>query len=134
MQDTIDQLIINPPFEEPAQPWSYEREVRQFALRPRRRPAGHLVATPRAQAFAGRRSSKTVFVVAPGLTVKSRLQVLIPSNATNFYDEFHVVPPGLEDKLRQGRVRVRNWHTLSWETDEQIAKEKGVDKRGAKSD
>jgi type III restriction enzyme len=31
-------------------------------------------------------------------------------------------------------VRVCNWHTLSWETDEQIAKKRGVDKRGEKSD
>ncbi|NLJ50133.1 MAG: type III restriction endonuclease subunit R, partial [Candidatus Atribacteria bacterium] len=28
----------------------------------------------------------------------------------------------------------RNWHVLNWENDEQIAKKKGVDKRGAKSD
>ena len=38
------------------------------------------------------------------------------------------------EKLRQGRVLVRNWHALDWETEEQIAKKKSVDKRGAKSD
>jgi type III restriction enzyme len=59
-----------------------------------------------------KRFSKHVFVVAPGLTVKSRLQVLQPSNADNYYDEFNIVPPGLHDKLRQGKVLIRNWHTM----------------------
>ncbi len=58
------------------------------------------------------RFSKNVFVVAPGLTVKSRLQVLLPAGPGNYYDEFDVVPLGLRDKLRQGRVIVRNWHAL----------------------
>ncbi len=81
-----------------------------------------------------KRYSKNIFVVAPGLTVKSRLQVLKPSSAGNYYDEFRLIPPGLEDKLRQGKVQVRNWHALGWETEEKIAKKKGVDKRGALSD
>ena len=81
-----------------------------------------------------RRFCKNVLVIAPGLTVKSRLQVLIPSSAGNYYDEFNIVPPGEADKLRQGKVLVRNWHVLNWETDEKIARKKSVDKRGAKSD
>ncbi|MCJ7546590.1 MAG: DEAD/DEAH box helicase family protein [Deltaproteobacteria bacterium] len=80
------------------------------------------------------RFSKYVFVVAPGLTVKSRLQVLIPSAPGNYYDEFNIVPPGLLDKLRQGKILIRNWHVLHWETEEKIAKKKSVDKRGVKSD
>ena len=46
------------------------------------------------------RYSKHIFVVAPGLTVKSRLQVLEPAGKNNFYDEFNIVPPALLDKLR----------------------------------
>ena len=79
------------------------------------------------------RFSKHIFVVAPGLTIKSRLQVLVPSNRNNYYDEFGVVPVALLDKLRQGRVLVQNWHVLNWETSEQIAKKRSVDKRGVKS-
>ena len=62
------------------------------------------------------RFSKNVFVVAPGLTVKSRLQVLEPAGTSNYYDEFNIVPAGLLDKLRQGKVLVRNWHALNWES------------------
>lgn len=81
-----------------------------------------------------KRFSKNVFVVAPGLTVKTRLQVLAPAGPGNYYDEFDVVPAGLHDKLRQGKVLIQNWHKLDWETGEQIAKKKRVDKRGPKSD
>jgi len=80
------------------------------------------------------RFSKHVFVVAPGLTVKSRLQVLLPAGKGNFYDEFIIVPPALLGKLRQGKVLIRNWHGLNWETEEKLARKKTVDKRGAKSD
>lgn len=84
-----------------------------------------------------KRFSKNVLLVAPGLTVKNRLQVLVPGEPGNYYGEFSIVPPGLEDKLRQGqtcRVLIRNWHKLGWETEAQVSKKRSVDKRGAKSD
>ena len=87
------------------------------------------VANPRDTRFA-----KNVLVVAPGLTVRSRLAVLGPSHPENYYEAFRVVPPALFDKLRRGKVVIRNWHALNWETEERIAKKRGVDKRGAKSD
>ena len=79
------------------------------------------------------RFSKNILIIAPGLTVKNRLAVLIPHGYGNYYEEFNIVPSGLLEKLRQGKILIHNWHTLSWETDEQIKKKKGVDKRGAKS-
>jgi type III restriction enzyme len=248
----IDHLIVNSPFEEPGHHWAYERERMRFVLRPGRRPAGYVMATPgketfddpgifvelplvnrirervaawRAAGYAGvtgttkrlldhwrdpergenqrfffcqleaietlvwlaeapaaerqgtlipgdggpfarlcvklatgtgktvvmamaiawhvlnkvadpqdRRFAKHVFVVAPGLTVRSRLQVLEPAHPENYYDAFDVVPSALRERLRQGKVRVRNWHVLGWETEERIAKRRSVDKRGAKSD
>ena len=80
------------------------------------------------------RFSRNVLVVAPGLTVKNRLAVLEPSHPDNYYEAFRVVPSHMLDKLRQGKVMVRNWHALNWDTDEQIARKRSVDKRGAKSD
>jgi type III restriction enzyme len=80
-----------------------------------------------------KRFSKNIFVVAPGLTVKNRLQVLVPG-PNDYYQEFGVIPAGLEDKLRQGKVLIRNWHALDWDSEERIAKRKTVDKRGALSD
>lgn len=80
------------------------------------------------------RFSKNILIVAPGLTVKSRLSVLNPTDEKNFYDEFAIVPSGLTENLRQGKIKIINWHMLAWDTDEKLAKKKTVDKRGAKSD
>jgi type III restriction enzyme len=79
------------------------------------------------------RFSRNVLVVAPGLTVKSRLAVLEPSHPANYYAAFRIVPDALMEALRQGRVIVHNWHALNWETEDRIRKKRSVDKRGAKS-
>jgi type III restriction enzyme len=84
-----------------------------------------------------KRFSKNILLIAPGLTVRNRLEVLVPGSTGNYYQEFQIIPPGLEDKLRQGqtcRVQVRNWHKLDWDSEEQITKRRSVDKRGALSD
>jgi type III restriction enzyme len=79
------------------------------------------------------RFSKNAFVIAPGLTVKSRLAVLETTHPANYYEAFRIVPEALLEKLRQGNVIVRNWHALNWESEERIAKKRSVDKRGAMS-
>src|SRR5579863_10725923 len=84
-----------------------------------------------------KRFSKNILLIAPGLTVRNRLEVLVPGSPGNYYQEFQIIPPGLEDKLRQGqtcRVQVRNWHKLDWDSEEQISKRRSVDKRGPLSD
>ncbi|MDP6718005.1 MAG: hypothetical protein QGF59_05110, partial [Pirellulaceae bacterium] len=47
----IDQLIVNSPFAEPVQHWSYDRENRLFTLTEGRRPAGYVVATEGSKSF-----------------------------------------------------------------------------------
>ena len=76
------------------------------------------------------RFSTNFLVLAPGLTVKNRLSVLVPDSPGslgNYYDEFCIVPSGMIDQLRHGRVLVHNWHKLDWQTDEQIAKRRSVE-------
>ena len=79
------------------------------------------------------RFSKNVLIVAPNLTVKSRLQVLEPSNPENFYSQFNIIPPQYAHDLRQGKVRIVNWHMLDWMDQETLDKNKhkikSVDKR-----
>lgn len=63
---------------------------------------------PKRKDFSG-----TIFIVAPGLTVKERLQVLYPGNPANVYDEFSLCPSDSQrQKLNQVRLLVENWHTL----------------------
>ena len=78
--------------------------------------------------------SKNILVVSPGLTVKKRLQVLYQADLNNYYQEFDIVPSDMFDRLRQGMVKVINWHKLAWETEDQLKRKKSVDKRGVKSD
>jgi type III restriction enzyme len=62
------------------------------------------------------RFSKNILIVAPGLTVKTRLAVLDPTAENNYYNEFQVVPSTLMEKLREGRVKIINWHMLAWDS------------------
>ena len=78
--------------------------------------------------------SKNVLIIAPGLTVRRRLQVLIPALPGNYYDEYSIVPPGLAERLHQAKVVIHNWHALQWETEKDLARKKSVDKRGPMSD
>lgn len=59
------------------------------------------------------RFSKNILIVAPGLTVKDRLQVLLPENPDNFYQAFNVLEGSMWQDLLQAKIVVENWHTLS---------------------
>lgn len=83
------------------------------------------------------RFSRDILVVAPGLTVRDRLQVLVPDGDDQTYQEFDLVPPGLADGLRQSatcRVHIANSQSLGWATADQLRRTRSVDKRGPKSD
>ena len=57
--------------------------------------------------------SKAIFIVAPGLTVKERLQVLLPGHPENYYDQFSMCPnESLRQKLNQVELLIENWHSL----------------------
>ena len=75
------------------------------------------------------RFSRDILVVAPGLTVRSRLQVLYSDGLDNFYDQFELVPSPMHEKLRRCRIRIHNWHKLEPETDPPTS----VVKRGPES-
>jgi len=81
-----------------------------------------------------RRFSRHVLLVAPGVTVRSRLQVLKPSDPDNYYAAFDLVPAPQRERLRQGVVEVRNWQVLQWESADKVRRKRSVDKRGARSD
>ncbi len=78
-----------------------------------------------------RKYSSAVFLVAPGLTVKSRLQVLMPGNTDNYYDSFDLCPSeAMRQKLNRADVLIENWHTLM----PLKAQERSVVKKGKESD
>ena len=72
-----------------------------------------------------------MFIVAPGLTVKERLQVLLPGRAGNYLRRVQPVPVrALRQKLNQAEVLIENWHTLMPLKEP----ERSVVKKGAESD
>ncbi|MGQ8632084.1 BPTD_3080 family restriction endonuclease [Agrobacterium sp. DKPNP3] len=74
--------------------------------------------------------SRAIFIVAPGLTVKERLQVLIPTEGS-YYDEFDLCPSeDLRQKLNQAEVLIENWHSLMPLKDQ----DRSVVKKGRESD
>lgn len=57
--------------------------------------------------------SRAVFIVAPGITVKERLRVLLPGEPDNMYDAFGICPSdAMRQKLNQVEILIENWHTL----------------------
>ncbi|MCX6649025.1 MAG: DEAD/DEAH box helicase family protein [Candidatus Bathyarchaeota archaeon] len=80
------------------------------------------------------RYTRFILILTPNLTIRNRLQVLKPDEVGNYFDEFNVVPYDLREHLRQGKLKVTNWHNLAWDDDEKLKRRRSVDKRGALSD
>lgn len=60
---------------------------------------------------SSRRFSDVVLVVAPNVTIRSRLGELDPNQAeASIYRTRDLVPPHLMPDLRKGRVLIKNWH------------------------
>ncbi|MEO5607573.1 MAG: type III restriction endonuclease subunit R, partial [Polaromonas sp.] len=78
-----------------------------------------------------RKYSSAVFLVAPGLTVKDRLRVLLPGDTENYYDSFVLCPSeSLRQKLNRAEILIENWHTLMPHKEQ----ERSVVRKGAESD
>lgn len=59
------------------------------------------------------RFSKHILIISPGLTVRDRLQVLLPENSDNFYQYFNLLEGAMWQDLLQAKIIVENWHTLA---------------------
>jgi type III restriction enzyme len=51
-------------------------------------------------------------VVAPGLTIRDRLRVLLPSDPQNYYRTLDLVPPDLRDELGKIKIVITNFHAF----------------------
>ena len=76
------------------------------------------------------RYTRNILVIAPNLTVKKRLEVLMPSDPNNYYDSFVVVPPEMRQMLNGANITLQNWQGM----DEKKQDEKCVVKLGRESD
>lgn len=51
-------------------------------------------------------------VVAPGITIRDRLRVLLPNDPGNYYEALDVVPPDLLPEMQQAKVLIMNYHAF----------------------
>ena len=56
------------------------------------------------------RFTDAFLVVTPGITIRDRLRVLLPSDPGNYYAERDIVPVDLADRLGQARIHIVNFH------------------------
>jgi type III restriction enzyme len=59
-----------------------------------------------------RRFSDTFLIVTPGITIRDRLRVLLPSDPENYHRRFDLVPPDLMPQLGRARVLITNFHAF----------------------
>jgi type III restriction enzyme len=59
------------------------------------------------------RFAKRFLVVAPGITIRDRLRVLVPGDPGNYYDQRDLVPAKHQRDLREAQVVITNYHAFS---------------------
>ena len=78
-----------------------------------------------------RRFSDAVLLVCPNLTIRERLQVLLPGKPNNYYEKFGLLPRGMMERLQQGKFEITNWHLFQPKDD---SRSRSVVQRGVESD
>ncbi|MCB2210479.1 DEAD/DEAH box helicase family protein [bacterium] len=68
------------------------------------------------------RFSDTFLVVAPGITIRDRLRVLLPNDPDNYYSHpaWKLVPDDLLEMLSQAKIKIINYHQFQCKTKETV--------------
>jgi type III restriction enzyme len=61
-------------------------------------------------------------IIAPGITIKDRLQVLNPSNPENVFETLSLIPLDMLEGLRKARIVITNYHAFMKREKEQVSK------------
>jgi len=59
-----------------------------------------------------KRFSDSFLVVAPGITIKDRLRVLLPNDPDNYYLQRDVLPGGMLERLGRAKIVITNFHAF----------------------
>ena len=66
--------------------------------------------------------SDAFLIVAPGITIRERLRVLMPSDTENIYEALSLVPTDLLEGVRKARIVITNYHAFMLRETEQVPK------------
>lgn len=58
------------------------------------------------------RFSDAFLIVTPGITIRDRLRVLLPTDPDNYYRQRDILPPDLLERLGQARILITNYHAF----------------------
>lgn len=56
--------------------------------------------------------SRAFLIVTPGITIRDRLRVLLPSEADNYYETREMVPPEMLPEVRRAEIVITNYHAF----------------------
>ena len=59
-----------------------------------------------------RRFTKGFLVVAPGITIKDRLRVLLPNDPDNYYIGRQLVPDSMREDVKKAKIVITNYHAF----------------------
>ncbi len=66
--------------------------------------------------------SDTFLIVTPGVTIRDRLQVLMPENPDNDYQKMDLLPHGVYEALCQAKIVITNYHAFQTKKKESLSK------------
>ena len=58
------------------------------------------------------RFTDAFLLIAPGITIRDRLRVLLPSDPNNYYRERDILPPDMMAQLGQAKILITNFHSF----------------------
>lgn len=58
------------------------------------------------------RFSDTFLLIAPGITIRDRLRVLLPTDPSNYYQQRDIVPAYQLEELQQAKILITNFHAF----------------------
>lgn len=58
------------------------------------------------------RFSDAFLIVSPGITIRDRLRVLLPTDPDNYYRQRDLLPPDMLERLAQARIVITNYHAF----------------------
>lgn len=69
-----------------------------------------------------RKFSRGFLIVAPGITIRDRLRVLLPNDPENYYRAREIVPPDMLGDIAKAKIVITNYHALKLRERVELAK------------
>lgn len=58
------------------------------------------------------RYADAFLIITPGITIRDRLRVLLPTDPGNYYETRDLAPPDMRDDIKKARVVITNYHAF----------------------